>query len=76
MSQVTEVSFVDFMSKCGMVKFHIRTKKSKVKIYRDEECSPKGDGRVLVDDQVELQPLAEDCTYWERVLSKQVPPCL
>ena len=19
---------------------------------------------------------AEDCTYWERVLSKQVPPCL
>ena len=58
MSQVTEVSFVDFMSKCGMVKFDIRTKKSKVKIYRDEEGSPKGDGRVLVDDQVELQPLA------------------
>jgi len=43
-SVITEESFVEFMSKCGMVEFDIRTKKPKVKIYRDEEGNPKGDG--------------------------------
>ena len=44
-TSITEESFVEFMSKCGMVEFDVRTKKPKVKIYRDEEGSPKGDGR-------------------------------
>ena len=39
-SVITEESFVEFMSKCGMVEFDIRTKKPKVKIYRDEDGSP------------------------------------
>ena len=41
---ITEESFVELMSKCGMVEFDIRTKKPKVKIYRDAENLPKGDG--------------------------------
>ena len=43
-TSITEESFVEFMSKCGMVEFDVRTKKPKVKLYRDEEGSPKGDG--------------------------------
>ena len=38
--KVTEESFVEFMSKCGMVEFDISAKK----IYRDEEGRQKGDG--------------------------------
>ena len=46
---ITEDSFVEFMSKCGMVEFDIRTKKPKVKIYRDEEGSPKGSTNVFLN---------------------------
>jgi len=41
---VTEESFVELMSKCGMVEFDIRTKKPKVKLYKDADNVPKGDG--------------------------------
>jgi len=43
-TSVTEESFVELMSKCGMVEFDIRTKKPKVKLYKDSENVPKGDG--------------------------------
>jgi len=43
-SSITEESFVELMSKCGMVEFDIRTKKPKVKLYKDNENVPKGDG--------------------------------
>lgn len=41
---VTEESFVELMSKYGMVEFDIRTKKPKVKLYKDADNVPKGDG--------------------------------
>eukprot|EP00092_Neocalanus_flemingeri_P018482 GFUD01020002.1.p1 GENE.GFUD01020002.1~~GFUD01020002.1.p1 ORF type:complete len:583 (-),score=207.57 GFUD01020002.1:2-1750(-) len=43
-TSITEESFVELMSKCGMVEFDVRTKKPKVKIYRDADNVPKGDG--------------------------------
>ena len=43
-TSITEDSFVELMSKCGMVEFDIRTKKPKVKLYRDADNLPKGDG--------------------------------
>merc|ERR550519_732221 len=43
-SNITEESFVEFMSKCGLVEYDIRTKKPKVKVYKDENSVPKGDG--------------------------------
>ena len=43
-SNISEESFVELMSKCGMVEYDVRNKKLKVKVYRDEEGKPKGDG--------------------------------
>jgi len=43
-TSINEESFVELMSKCGMVEFDIRTKKPKVKLYKDAENVPKGDG--------------------------------
>lgn len=43
-SNISEESFVELMSKCGMVEYDVRNKKPKVKVYRDEEGKPKGDG--------------------------------
>jgi len=43
-SSVTETSFVDFMSKCGVVDVDVRTNKAKIKLYRDPGTGqPKGD---------------------------------
>jgi len=41
---VTEEEFDALMSKCGLVEHDVRTKKSKLKLYRDGEGVPKGDG--------------------------------
>ena len=43
-TSITEESFVEFMSKCGLVEFDVRTKKPKVKVYKGEDGQPKGDG--------------------------------
>jgi len=43
-TSITEESFVELMSKCGMVEYDVRTKKPKLKIYRDSDNLPKGDG--------------------------------
>lgn len=43
-SSITEESFVEFMSKCGLVENDIRTKKPKVKLYKNEDGYYKGDG--------------------------------
>jgi len=43
-NSITEESFVELMSKCGMVEFDVRTKKPKVKLYKDGDGVPKGDG--------------------------------
>ena len=43
-SSISEEDFVEFMSKCGMVEFDVRTKKPKVKLYKDGENQLKGDG--------------------------------
>ena len=33
---ISEEEFVEFMSKCGMVEFDVRSKKPKVKLYKDQ----------------------------------------
>ena len=43
-SETTEESFVELMSKCGMVDVDVRTNKPKIKLYRDAEGGVKGDG--------------------------------
>jgi len=43
-TDITEEKFNDFMAKCGMIEYDIRTKKPKLKIYKDENGAPKGDG--------------------------------
>lgn len=43
-SSITEETFVEFMSKCGLVENDIRTKKPKVKLYKTEDGESKGDG--------------------------------
>jgi len=43
-STITDEEFEQFVSKCGMVEHDIRTKKSKLKLYKDESGVPKGDG--------------------------------
>lgn len=43
-SDTTEDSFVELMSKCGMVDVDVRTNKPKIKLYRDAEGGVKGDG--------------------------------
>ena len=55
-SVVTEESFVEFMSKCGMVEFDARTKKPKVKLYKDSDGNVKGDGlcSYIKHESVEL----------------------
>merc|ERR1712218_744095 len=55
-TSITEESFVEFMSKCGMVEFDVRTKKPKVKLYRDREDQLKGDGlcSYIKPESVEL----------------------
>jgi HIV Tat-specific factor 1 len=41
---VDEESFIEFMSKCGVIDLDIRTNKPKVKLYRDQGTGhPKGD---------------------------------
>ena len=41
---ITEEEFAELMGKCGMVEHDIRTKKSKLKLYKDKNGMPKGDG--------------------------------
>lgn len=42
---VTEKSFMELMSKCGAIQRDARTNKYKIKLYKDEQGVPKGDGR-------------------------------
>ncbi|VDK35681.1 unnamed protein product [Gongylonema pulchrum] len=42
---ITEESFVELMSKCGVIQRDARTNKLKIKLYKDEDGSLKGDGR-------------------------------
>ena len=55
-STISEEEFVEFMSKCGMVEFDVRTKKPKVKLYKDGENQLKGDGlcSYIKPESVEL----------------------
>ena len=42
--ETTEESFLELMSKCGMVDVDVRTNNPKIKLYRDAEGGIKGDG--------------------------------
>ncbi len=42
---ITEAAFVELMSKCGIVMNDPITDKLRVKLYRDQDGKPKGDGR-------------------------------
>ncbi|VDL24980.1 unnamed protein product [Hymenolepis diminuta] len=42
---ITEAEFVALMSKCGIIMSDPLTDKLRIKLYRDEEGKPKGDGR-------------------------------
>ena len=55
-SSITEESFIELMSKCGMVEFDARNKKPKVKLYKDSEGQMKGDGlcSYIKHESVEL----------------------
>ena len=43
-SSVTDEEYEELMAKCGMIEHDVRTKKSKLKLYKDEKGVPKGDG--------------------------------
>jgi len=53
---ITEKQLEEIMSKCGMVEHDVRTKKAKLKIYKDEKGVPKGDGlcTYIKHESVEL----------------------
>lgn len=53
---ISEEEFVQFMSKCGMVEFDVRSKNPKVKLYKDGESQIKGDGlcSYIKPESVEL----------------------
>ena len=55
-TDITEEEFIEFMSKCGMVEFDARTKKPKVKLYKDSDNQLKGDGlcSYIKHESVEL----------------------
>jgi len=41
---MTEENFEQLMSKCGMIENDVRTKKAKIKLYRNDQDQLKGDG--------------------------------
>ena len=41
---VTDDEFKELMNKCGMIMYDPRTQKMKLKLYRDADGKPKGDG--------------------------------
>jgi len=53
---ITDQQFEEIMSKCGMVEHDVRTKKSKIKLYKDSEGNAKGDGlcTYIKHESVEL----------------------
>ena len=54
---ISEEEFIEYMSKCGMVEFDARSKKPKVKLYKDKESNQlKGDGlcSYIKHESVEL----------------------
>ena len=54
---ISEEEFIEYMSKCGMVEFDSRSKKPKVKLYKDKERNQlKGDGlcSYIKHESVEL----------------------
>ena len=42
---ITDEEFEELMKKCGLVMYDPRTRGPKLKLYRDEDGQPKGDGR-------------------------------
>ncbi|CAG9535554.1 unnamed protein product [Cercopithifilaria johnstoni] len=42
---ITEESFIELMSKCGVIQRDARTNKPKIKLYRNDDGTFKGDGR-------------------------------
>ncbi|PAV91326.1 hypothetical protein WR25_21908 isoform E [Diploscapter pachys] len=44
-TDVTIEEFTEFMSKCGVIQQDPRTRRSKIKLYLDDEGNSKGDGR-------------------------------
>ncbi|EFO19675.1 HIV TAT specific factor 1 [Loa loa] len=42
---ITEESFIELMSKCGVIQRDARTNKLKIKLYKNDDGSVKGDGR-------------------------------
>ena len=42
---VTDEEFKELMNKCGLIMYDPHTRKPKLKLYRDENGDPKGDGR-------------------------------
>ena len=53
---ISEEEYIEFMSKCGMIEFDARTKKPKVKLYKDSDNQIKGDGlsSYIKHESVEL----------------------
>ena len=43
--EYTEDKFVTLMNKCGLIMYDPRTRKPKVKLYKDKDGKTKGDGR-------------------------------
>ena len=53
---ITEETFVEWLSKCGLIENDARTKKPKIKLYKDVNNEPKGDGlcTYIKHESVEL----------------------
>ena len=59
----TEDKFVSLMNKCGLIMYDPRTRKPKVKLYKNKDGENKGDGRCcyIKVESFELTHKADIC---------------